>query len=58
MKKLLMVLALVGVSFSANAQDDPTLKYSVDTEIQCGHQLILEQLVHSSRSPVECLVFR
>ena len=31
MKKLLMVLALVGVSFSANAQDDPTLKYSVAT---------------------------
>ncbi len=31
MKKLLMVLALVSVSFSAMAQDDPTLKYSVAT---------------------------
>jgi len=31
MKKLLMMLALVGVSFSASAQDDPTLKYSVAT---------------------------
>ena len=31
MKKLLMVLAVVSVSFSAMAQDDPTLKYSVAT---------------------------
>ena len=31
MKKLLMVLALASVSFSAMAQDDPTLKYSVAT---------------------------
>ena len=31
MKKLLMVLAIASVSFSAMAQDDPTLKYSVAT---------------------------
>lgn len=31
MKKLLMVLAVASVSFSAMAQDDPTLKYSVAT---------------------------
>ncbi len=31
MKKLLMVLALASVSFSAMAQDDPTLKHSVAT---------------------------
>ena len=31
MKKLLMELALAGVSFSAMAQDDPTLKHSVAT---------------------------